>query len=182
MCNRLYTIVQLWKENTYILFYSILFYSILLYYIFYSILFYSINFYCIHLVKCLVLKKGIEGALPLLVIQGLEELLDGGGYLGLCGDGGAGGGDCTQQAAPRAPPSPAARAAHAVAEVLQPQNTYKYRVPQHVPSSELGLLHPFSASECALLGTKMSALDTEAGGILGARLKSFSVTVNSSTL
>ncbi len=73
-----------------------------------------------HLVKCLVLKKGIEGALPLLVIQGLEELLDGGGYLGLCGDGGAGGGDCTEQAATRAPPAPAARAAHAVAEVLQP--------------------------------------------------------------
>ncbi len=76
------------------------------------------------LVKCLVLKKGIEGALPLLVIQGLEELLDGCGYLGLCGDSGAGGGDCTEQATPRAPPAPAARAAHAVAEVLQPQSTY----------------------------------------------------------
>jgi hypothetical protein len=29
MCNRLHTIVRLWKENTYILFYSILFSSII---------------------------------------------------------------------------------------------------------------------------------------------------------
>ncbi len=69
-----------------------------------------------HLVECLVLEEGVERALPLLIIQGLEKLLNGGGYLGLGGGGCAGGGDGAEEAGPGA----AAGAAHAVAEVLQP--------------------------------------------------------------
>jgi hypothetical protein len=80
-----------------------------------------------HLVECLILEEGVEGALPLLIIQRLQELLDGGGDLGLCTTGGSGGG-CghhsgaggnSAEEAGTCGTAAAARAAHTVAEVLQ---------------------------------------------------------------
>ena len=84
-----------------------------------------------HLVEGLVLEEGVEGALPLLVVQGLEELLDRSGHLGLSAAGGGGccsrhggaGGHGTKEAGANTAAAAAAaatRAAHAVAEVLQP--------------------------------------------------------------
>ena len=93
-----------------------------------------------HLVEGLVLEEGVEGALPLLVVQGLEELLDRSGHLGLSAAGGGGccsrhggaGGHGTKEAGTNTAAAAAAaatRAAHAVAEVLQPrQDMYKYFV------------------------------------------------------
>ena len=91
-----------------------------------------------HLGEGLVLEEGVEGALPLLVVQGLEELLDRSGHLGLSAAGGGGccsrhggaGGHGTKEAGANTAAAAAAaatRAAHAVAEVLQPrQEMYKY--------------------------------------------------------